>query len=235
MIKTILFKISLSIWFILWAPLLLIALLSKKLTRLAITADAAGVLWLARVIAGINYQINYPAVSQDGIPVAPSQFLRADGKAIIAAKHMSVLEIAILMTKLPNIFFIMKQELMWIPIYGWAFSRVGMQPVNRAKGATNMQNLTAAVAEKIKNGMTLVIFPEGTRARPGAQIKLKRGLLFIAENLKLPIAPVGTDAGIYWPKKGQMQSGTANLWFEPLLPSTASLEEIAAAIGRHSA
>jgi hypothetical protein len=59
--------------------------------------------------------------------------------------------------------------------------------------------------------------------------------MFIAESLKLPILPIGTDSGLYWPKRGKMSPGTANVWFEPLLPSTASLEEIADAIGRHSA
>ncbi|NMA32715.1 MAG: hypothetical protein GX944_02175, partial [Alphaproteobacteria bacterium] len=66
-------------------------------------------------------------------------------------------------------------------------------------------------------------------------IKIKSGLLFIAEKLKLPIIPVGTDSGLYWPKKGWIKSGTANLWFENLLPSTATKEEIAKAIGKHSA
>jgi 1-acyl-sn-glycerol-3-phosphate acyltransferase len=83
--------------------------------------------------------------------------------------------------------------------------------------------------------MILIIFPEGTRARPGKKVKLKRGLLFIAQNLKLPILPVGTDSGLYWPKKGKMKSGTANIWFEQVLPPTASLDEISDAINQHSA
>jgi 1-acyl-sn-glycerol-3-phosphate acyltransferase len=140
-----------------------------------------------------------------------------------------------LITHIPNSFFIIKRELMWIPIYGWAFWRMGLQPVNRTTGSTNMQKLTAAVAEKIMDKMILIIYPEGTRARPGQKIKLKRGLLFIAENLKLPILPVGTDAGLYWPKKGKMKPGTANLYFEPMLPCTATLPEIENALSRHSA
>ena len=235
MLKTIIFKIALAVWFVLWAPLLLIALPSKKLSRKFVMADAGGTIWLARIIVGIRYKIHYPEITPDGVPMKPNHFLRADGKAIIAAKHMSILEISILSNLLPNAFFIMKREIGWIPIYGWSLLRIGMQPVNRAKGATNMQNLTNAVAEKIKSGMTLIIFPEGTRAKPGVKIRLKRGLLFIAESLKLPIVPVGTDSGLYWPKKGRMRGGTANVWFEPLLPSTASLDEISEAINKHSA
>lgn len=236
MFKTALFKICLALWFVLWSPLLLLALPWAKLTRRFVLADAAGVLWLARIIVGIRYKIHYPSFTDEyGIPEIQSNHLRADGKAIIAAKHMSILEIAVLGTHIPNIFFIMKQELMWIPIYGWAFWRMGLQPVHRARGATNMQKLARSVAAKIKSGLILAIFPEGTRAKPGQPVKLKRGLLFIAETLKLPIQPVGTDSGLFWPKKGRMHSGIANVWFEPMLPPTASLEEISDAINRHSA
>lgn len=80
---------------------------------------------------------------------APNGNIRLDGKAIIAAKHMSILEIAILSTRVPNYFFIIKRELLWIPIYGWAFWRMGLQGVNRARGATNMHKLTSAVAKKL--------------------------------------------------------------------------------------
>lgn len=235
MLKTILFKFALGIWFVLWSPLLLIALPSKKLSRIFMSADAYGVLWLARIIAGIKYEIHYPLSEENGVPVKPNGNYRLDGKAIVAAKHMSILEVAILITHIPNSFFILKQELMWIPIYGWSFWRMGLQPVNRATGATNMQKLTDDVAKKIMDKMILIIFPEGTRAKPGKKIKLKRGLLFIAQNLKLPILPVGTDSGLYWPKKGKMKSGTAHVYFEQVLPCTASLDEISEAINRHSA
>lgn len=235
MLRTIIFKTILGIYFVLWSPILLIGLISKKLNTFLVLTCAYGVLGLARIVAGIKYNVHYPLSEENGVPAAPNENIRLDGKAIIAAKHMSILEIAILSKVVPNAFFIIKRELLWIPIYGWAFWRMGLQPVNRARGATNMQKLTNAVAEKIMDGKILIIFPEGTRAKPGQKIPLKRGLLFLAHQLKLPILPVGTDAGLYWPKHGQIHSGTANLWFEPLLPCNASLEEISEAINRHSA
>ncbi|MCQ2598753.1 MAG: 1-acyl-sn-glycerol-3-phosphate acyltransferase, partial [Alphaproteobacteria bacterium] len=73
------------------------------------------------------------------------------------------------------------------------------------------------------------------RTKPGHPVPLKRGLLFLAHQLKLPILPVGTDTGLYWPKHGRMHSGTANIWFEPMLPCNASLDEINNAINKHSA
>lgn len=235
MIRTVIFKIALAIWFVAWAPILLIGLVNKKLNRFFVTSCARGCLWLPRLIVGIKYQIHYPSSMENGIPLKPNENVRLDGKAIIAAKHMSILEVAILETHIPNSFFIIKRELLWIPIYGWCFWRMGLQPVNRARGATNMQKLSDAVAKKIMDGMVLVIFPEGTRAKPGQKIKLKRGLLYLAESLKLPIQPVSVDTGVYWPKKGKMKGGTANVYFEPMLPCNASLDEIREAINRHSA
>ena len=83
-------------------------------------------------------------------------------------------------------------------------------------------------------GMTLIIFPEGTRVLPNQNIPLKRGLLFLASNLKLPIMPVGVDTGLYWPKHGKIKSGTTHIYFEPEIPSSASLEEVRQAINKHS-
>jgi 1-acyl-sn-glycerol-3-phosphate acyltransferase len=235
MFRTIIFKIILALYFTAWSPLLLIGLVSKKLTSKFIITDAKGVLLLARLICGIKYKIFYPPTEENGIPATPNDNIRYDGKAIIASKHMSILEVAILVTNIQNPFFILKRELLWIPIYGWAFWRMGMQPVNRERGATNMKKLTAEVANKIMNGQTLIIFPEGTRVKPGHPIPLRRGLMFLAQTLKLPIIPVGTDSGVYWPKRGRMKSGTATMHFEPIIASTSSLEEIGAAINRHSA
>lgn len=235
MLRTICFKILLAIYFVLWSPILLIGLISKRINDFLVLTCASGVLVLARLVAGIKYKIHYPPQEENGVPIAPNGNIRLDGKAIIAAKHMSILEIAILSTHIPHSFFIIKRELLWIPIYGWAFWRMGLQPVNRSRGATNMKKLTNKVADKIMDGQILIIFPEGTRAKPGQKVQLKRGLLFLAHELKLPILPVGTDAGLYWPKHGKMHSGTANVWFEPLLPCNASLDEISEAINRHSA
>ena len=235
MFRTVIFKIILGLYFIAWTPLLGISLLSKRTTLIALRLETMGVLYLARIVAGIKYQIHYPMISDDDIPNKPDTNHRLDGKAIIAAKHMSIMEVAILFLNVPKPFFILKRELMWIPIYGWAFARVGFQPVNRTRGKTNMRRLADNVAKKIMNRYTLIIFPEGTRVKPGNHAEIRRGLLFLAHELKLPILPVGTDSGLYWPKRGRMHPGTTNVYFEELLPASADAPEITAAINRHSA
>lgn len=235
MLRTAIFKTTLGLYFVACAPFLLISLISKRTALLMMRAETRGVLYLARIITNIKYEIHYPKTEENGIPTKPDNNHRLDGKAIIAAKHMSILEVAILFLHIPKPFFILKRELMWIPIYGWAFARAGFQPVNRKRGSTNMRKLTDNVAKKIMNGYSLIIFPEGTRVKPDARPALRRGLLFLAHELKLPILPVGTDTGLYWPKRGVMHAGTAHVYFENLLPASADLSEIATAINRHSA
>ena len=235
MLRDIVFKSALFLWFVLWAPLLLVGLISQKLERKFILADAKGVLFLARTIAKIKYEIHYPLQDdENGIPFKHNINQRLDGRAIIASKHMSMLEVAILVTHVPNYFFVIKRELLWIPIYGWAFKRIGLIGVNRTRGATNIHILAEKVTDNIMKGMTLIIFPEGTRVAPGQHVKLKRGLLFLANSLKLPIMPVGVDTGLYWPKRDRTTPGSAQIYFEHELPSTATLDEVSEAINRHS-
>ena len=234
MLRSFIFKILLYIWFLIWTPLLIVGLISSKLERKIVLADAWGVLYLVRVICGVKYEIYYPQKNENGIPFKQNINSRLDGRTIIASKHMSVMEVAILFTHVPNCFFILKRELLWIPIYGWAFARIGLIGVNRARGRTNMKALIHRVTKKIMDGMTLIIFPEGTRVKPNEKVPLKRGLMFIAEQLKLPITPVGVDTGLYWPKRGRIRPGTTKVYFEPELPSTASLDEIHEAINKHS-
>ena len=234
MLRNFAFKLSLCLWFVFWSPLLLFGLISSKLERKFVLLDAWGVLHLLRIIGGIKYEIHYPQTNENGIPFRHNVNSRLDGRSIIASKHMSILEVAILFTHIPRCFFILKRELLWIPIYGWAFARIGLIGVNRTRGRTNMKVLIHRVTEKIMDGMTLIIFPEGTRVKPNQNVQLKRGLMFIAEQLKLPITPVGVDTGLYWPKKGRIKPGIAHIYFESELPSSASLDEIRDAINKHS-
>ncbi|MCL2538607.1 MAG: 1-acyl-sn-glycerol-3-phosphate acyltransferase [Alphaproteobacteria bacterium] len=237
MLRTFIFYVAFALFWIGLGVLHLFALPSRHLTRKLFVLNAMGLLWLARVITGIKYEIHMarPEPDKHLRIKSDNNHARSDGKAIIAAKHMSILESAVLIMTVPNAFFIIKRELMWIPIFGWAAARIGYVPVNRNSGTTNMKKLLNTVAKKIIAGDRLIIYPEGTRAAPGAPVKLRRGLLFIAESLKLPIQPVGTDSGLYWPKRGIMRPGTANVWFEPMLPYNATLEQISDAIGRYSA
>ena len=76
---------------------------------------------------------------------------------------------------------------------GWAFKRIGLVGVNRARGATNMLLLTQQVMSNIMKGMTLVIFPEGTRCKETTLEHMETGCAFIALRSKVPLLPVLID------------------------------------------
>lgn len=234
MLKKIVLYFVLFFWFLIWAPFLFIGLIDVSLERKISVLLAKYTLVVIRLVAGIKYELHYPMTNENGIPFKHNINTRLDGRAIIASKHMSALETIILFRHIPNAFFILKRELLWIPFYGWTFARLGFIGINRKRGKTNMKTLTTNVMKKVMDSMTLIIFPEGTRVAPNQKIPLKRGLTFLASELKLPITPVGVDTGLYWPKKGKIKSGTTHIYFENELPSTASLEEIQEAINRHS-
>lgn len=234
MLKKIVLYFVLFFWFLIWAPFLFIGLIDVSLERKISVLLAKYTLVVIRLVAGIKYELHYPMTNENGIPFKHNINTRLDGRAIIASKHMSALETIILFRHIPNAFFILKRELLWIPFYGWTFARLGFIGINRKRGKTNMKTLTTNVMKNVMDSMTLIIFPEGTRVAPNQKIPLKRGLTFLASELKLPITPVGVDTGLYWPKKGKIKSGTTHIYFENELPSTASLEEIQEAINRHS-
>ena len=218
--RTILFRFFLLSWYAACAPILLAGLIGRRFNRASILLIARGIVFLLRFVAGIRIETRGKIVPG----------------AIVASKHMSTLEIAVLALACPgDFFFIIKRVLAWIPIYGWAFWRMGFIPVNRTRGATDMRTLGARAAAEIKKGRTLIIFPEGTRVRAGSDIELRRGLSFIAAEAKAPIQPVGTDSGLYWPKYGRMRPGFAHVWIEKPMPFDTPLAEIASAIARHSA
>jgi len=219
-LRTILFNIFLYAWYAACAPFLLAGLVGRKFNRASILLIARGIVFLLRFVAGIRIETHGKIVPG----------------AIVASKHMSTLEIAVLALACPgDFFFIIKRALAWIPIYGWAFWRMRFIPVNRARGATDMRALGTRAALEIKKGRTLIIFPEGTRVVPGKRVELRRGLSFIAAEAKAPIQPVGTDSGLYWPKHGRVRPGVAHVWIEKPLSFDAPLDEIADAIARHSA
>lgn len=225
MIKTFLFKIVFYLWFVMFAFIVPFGLVSRIMAQKCMVLGAKCVLIIARMF-GIRHKV---------IDVVRGRHGKINPHSIIAAKHMSILEIAIIVAALPNTFFVMKRELLWIPLYGWLFKRAGYVAVNRTKGATNMKKLTESVAIQISHGRTLAIFPEGTRKAVGQTVKIKGGLLYLANALKLPIQPIGTDAGLYWPKHGHIKPGTAHIFLEKELPFNALADEIAISIGKHSA
>ena len=137
---------------------------------------------------------------------------------LYACKHESALETYSFTQFVPTTTYILKKELIFMPFFGWTQYFYGMIPVNRKGGAAAMKNMLEEVRKKTDNGRPVVIFPEGTRCRPGTTKGYKSGIMFLAENLDLPVVPVAVNTGFFWAKNSFLRyPGTAVFEFLPAI------------------
>lgn len=142
-------------------------------------------LWLLETVAGTRVEFR----GLENIPPGP---------LLVAAKHQSALETLALCTVLPNFAYILKRELLFIPLIGWYLSRSGMVAIDRSKGTRAMSLMNAAALEAIRQGRQLIIFPEGTRRPVGAPPAYKQGLSHLYAALQVPCLPVALNTGLFW-------------------------------------
>ena len=119
----------------------------------------------------------------------------------VASAHQSLLETFILQAPLEYPIFILKKELLKIPLFGWYLKKIGA--IDIVRDTTTKENLN--FFEKIKNNdeikkRPLLIFPQGTRVKFGERIPFKKGAGRIYEALNLPCVPVALNTGKVWPK-----------------------------------
>lgn len=131
------------------------------------------------------------------IEVRGKQYIQ-NGAALYASKHESALETYSLPTIVKYTAFVLKKELTYIPIFGWAQAFYGMIAVNRSGGGAAMKGMLKDAQKRIEEGRPVAIFPEGTRIKPGLKGEYKSGLLFLAQNLKVPVVPVALNTGMFW-------------------------------------
>ena len=112
---------------------------------------------------------------------------------IFVTNHQSYVDIPVLMKAIPNtIRFIYKKQLSKIPIFGWGMYLSGYIPIDRENVRTAISSLKKA-AGKIRNGISVVIFPEGTRSTDGSLGDFKRGMFVLADEAKVDIVPIAID------------------------------------------
>jgi len=141
-----------------------------------------------RPICGIAWSVT----GREHIPAGP---------ALIAAQHQSTFETLLWVAMLPDMAFVLKQELIRIPLFGGMLSACGMIAVDRAAGATAIRTLLREGAAAIAAGRQVVIFPEGTRVAHGAVGTLHPGVAALAARLDVPVVPALTDSGLAWGRR----------------------------------
>ncbi|MBQ7412762.1 MAG: 1-acyl-sn-glycerol-3-phosphate acyltransferase, partial [Alphaproteobacteria bacterium] len=123
--------------------------------------------FLLRLICGVRIRV-------EGLENLPKQ----DGY-IIASKHQSAMETLIFHRLVPNAFYVLKKELMWLPLAGLYFLKTGCIPIDRQGGAITMRKMLTGVKSRLAEGMNLIIFTEGTRTAPGTKKPYSPGVAFL--------------------------------------------------------
>ena len=183
---TILFYLTLIFVFIIAIPTLI---LPSKATLICGKILAYIIIFLLRFILGVK-------VTFSGI-----ENLKKNERFFVASAHQSLLETFILQAPLQYPIFILKKELLKIPLFGWYLRKIGS--IDIVRDTTTKDNLN--FFDKIKNNIEiskrpLLIFPQGTRVKFGERLPFKKGAGRIYEALNLPCIPVALNTGRVWPK-----------------------------------
>ena len=143
----------------------------------------------------------------------------ADKDVLLAIKHQGGLDFIAPQTFLPLGAFVMKQELLKVPVLGWYAHLTGQIVINREGGAATMRSMIKLVRERFNEGRQIIIFPEGTRKAPGAPPDYKPGIAGLYKELNVACTPMATNSGLYWPAKGMAKyPGVAVFEFLPPIP-----------------
>lgn len=141
------------------------------------------------------------------------------GPCLLAAKHQGMIDILPPFTYLDDPAFVMKKELMSVPIFGWFSGKAGMIAIDRDGAAKTMRAMLKTASEAVSEGRQVVIFPEGTRKAPGDAPDYQPGVAGLYRELGVPCVPVATNSGGVWPAKGLMKyRGTAVFEILPPIP-----------------
>jgi 1-acyl-sn-glycerol-3-phosphate acyltransferase len=174
----------------------------------------AGRHWALLVLGGLRRLcgIDFVVTGQENLP--------ADGAALIAPMHQSAFDTVVWFLIVPNCTYVLKRELIRVPVFGRLALRLSMIPVDRSAGAGALRDLIRRSEASAAAGRQIVIFPEGTRMAPGTPFHLHPGVAAIAARTGLPIIPVATDSGHHWGRRAFFKRpGTIHVAILPPLPT----------------
>lgn len=215
--RALLFWSALAFWtfFIGFIGLLKIPFTPKNKVIGVVRCWSFGTVWLAQIICGLNYKIK-------GLENIPS------GKFFVASKHQSAWETASLHIFFPALVFIMKEELLKIPVYGFYAKIEGMIPIQRDAGVSAIKKIKQGIERASELGRTVAIFPEGTRTKVGESVEYKSGVALIYSVLKdYKVLPIALDSGKFWNKDSWLiKSGTITVSILPAIEAGLSKDEM---------
>ena len=188
LLLTILFYCAMASWTILMGILSLpFIFLPSKYIRFPAKIWIKGLFIFLKYICGVTHEIR----GLDNL---------SDEPIIIVSKHQSAFETFALYYYLEKSFFIHKKQLFYIPIFGQYLMKHNMVAIDRKGKASAMRKMISNVKKKLDNGSTIIIFPEGTRKKPGEKADYKTGFIGIYNTAKRKLQPVALNSGLFWQK-----------------------------------
>ena len=146
-------------------------------------------------------------------------------KFFIACSHQSMFETFFLQTLFNSPIFILKKELLFIPIFGWYLRKIGSISINRKVIDRENLNFLDQISKVVElTNRPLIIFPQGTRVLPNERPPFKKGVARIYNELKISCQPVAINSGYIWPKRGKKKS-KLNLIISILKPIEPGLDK----------
>jgi 1-acyl-sn-glycerol-3-phosphate acyltransferase len=149
-------------------------------------------LWLLRAICGIEVEWR----GLDRIPPGPM---------LVAAKHQSSWETFALLVALPDPIFVIKRELIWVPLFGWLSRRAGMIPIDRNAARPAFRAMITQTRAALAEGRQIIVFPEGTRRAAGAPPDYKSGIAHLYAGVGAACLPMALNSGLFWPRRQMMR------------------------------
>jgi 1-acyl-sn-glycerol-3-phosphate acyltransferase len=170
-----------------------------------------------KLICGVQYEIQ----GRDNIPAAPY---------IIFSKHQSTWEPYALQIIFLKICYVVKRELLFIPFFGWGLAAMRPIAIDRGSGKKAVDQIIEQGMQRLHQGISIVIFPEGTRTSATKPGKYKIGGALLAAASGYPIIPVAHNAGECWPRGSFLKrAGTVHVRIGPAIVTTGkSAEQIQA-------
>ena len=148
------------------------------------------VLQLARYICGLRYRVR-------GIENIPEE------GCIFFVKHSSAFETFGSLAIFPRSCWVLKRELLWVPFFGWALIPLDSIAIDRSKGSIAVKQVITQGINRLKRGINIVVFPEGTRMPAGTTKRYGISGTLLAQESGSPIVPVAHNAGYFWPRRGR--------------------------------
>jgi 1-acyl-sn-glycerol-3-phosphate acyltransferase len=147
-----------------------------------------GMIALVAMCCGLRWQV----IGRENLP---------PDAAVIAAKHQSAWETLVFHLLLDDPVFVLKRELLKVPLIGWYMRKAGSIPIDRAAGFRSIKAMLPGVERALSNGAQVIIFPEGTRTPPGQRRPYHSGIAAVYARTDAPIVPVALNSGMFWGRR----------------------------------